>query len=69
MIDARETIELYKNRLIELIDNGMIIGSYQIREESSDDQQDNSEVITFYINDIVTKTELTLRLGNHHPRL
>ncbi len=51
MIDARKTIELYKNRLIELIDNGIIIGSYQIQEESSDDQQDNSEVITFYIND------------------
>ena len=58
MIDGDKAIEYLKNKLINLIDQGIIKATYEESENT----------ISFYITDITTtnRPPLTLRLSNHH---
>ena len=58
MIDGDKAIEYLKNKLINLIDQGIIKATYE----------ESNGTISFYISDIVAtnRPPLTLRLSNHH---
>lgn len=58
MIDGDKAIEYLKNKLINLIDQGIINATYE----------ESKRTISFYITDITAtnRPPLTLRLSNHH---